>query len=60
MNILQSDPPFSATCQQFSVYYPVLVVPSLYVIDGSGVCLAVIADKDKIVSILSDVTKVIL
>ena len=40
------------------MYYPILVVPSLYIINGAGVCLAVIADKDKIESILSDITKV--
>ena len=49
---------FRATCKQFSVYYPILIVPSIYIVDGSGVNLAVIADKNKIVNILSEVTQV--
>ena len=49
---------FRATCKQFAVYYPILVVPSLYVIDGNGVNLAVIADKNKIVNILTEVAQV--
>ncbi|KAL5260442.1 hypothetical protein ACHWQZ_G010540 [Mnemiopsis leidyi] len=48
---------FRATCKQFAVYYPILVVPSLYVIDGNGVNLAVIADKNKIVNILTEVAQ---
>lgn len=47
----------TATCKQFSVYYPILIVPSIYIVDGSGVNLAVIADKNKIVNILSEVTQ---
>eukprot|EP00116_Pleurobrachia_bachei_P014083 sb/3474345/ len=46
--------------EQFAVYYPILVVPCVYLIDGAGQCVAAIVDKNKIRELVeSSTTKLV-